>query len=524
MGTAEQVSSQHLQNPYIEIMDCTLRDGEQTSGVSFLPHEKLVIARMLLSEVNVDRIEVASARVSEGEKEAVSMICRYADKVGKLDRVEVLGFVDGKNSVDWIKACGGKVVNLLAKGSLKHCTHQLKKTPEQHIADIRESIAYATEQGLNVNLYLEDWSSGMRDSLEYVYQLMDALVDTPVKRFMLPDTLGIMHPLQCVEFMRKMKRRYPDKHFDFYAHNDYDLAVSNSLAAVLSGCKGLHVTVNGLGERCGNAKLASVQVILRDHYHAQTSINEEKLNDISRLVEGYSSIAIAPNMPIVGENVFTQVAGVHADGDSKDKLYYNELVPERFGRKREYALGKNSGKANIAKNLEELGLELTPEQQRKVTQRITELGDKKELVTQEDLPYIVSDVLKHDAPEDKVKLVSYVVSTAYGLRPGANIKVEINGQQYEGSAVGDGQYDAFVKALRYIYKKHLNRTFPILANYNVTIPPGGRTDALVQTVIFWHYKGGLLRTRGLDADQTEAAIKATFKMLNIIENEQNTEV
>lgn len=144
---------------------------------------------------------------------------------------------------------------------------------------------------------------------------------------------------------------------------------------------------------------------------------------------------------------------------------------------------ENSGRANIAKNLEELGLELTPEQTRRVTQRITELGDKKEIVTQEDLPYIVSDVLKHDAPEDKVKLISYVVSTAYGLKPGANIKVEINGKQYDGSAVGDGQYDAFVKALRYIYKKYLNRTFPILANYQVSIPPGGRTDALVQTVI-----------------------------------------
>jgi D-citramalate synthase len=147
------------------------------------------------------------------------------------------------------------------------------------------------------------------------------------------------------------------------------------------------------------------------------------------------------------------------------------------------------------------------------------LGDKKEIVTQEDLPYIVSDVLKHDGSEDRVKLISYVVSTAYGLKPGANIKVEINGHQYDGSAVGDGQYDAFVKALRYIYKKYLNRTFPILANYQVTIPPGGRTDALVQTVISWHYKDGLLRTRGLDADQTEAAIKATFKMLNIVENE-----
>ena len=178
-----------------------------------------------------------------------------------------------------------------------------------------------------------------------------------------------------------------------------------------------------------------------------------------------------------------------------------------------------------AKNLEELGLELTPEQQRRVTERITELGDKKEIVTQEDLPFIVSDVLKHDAPEDRVKLVSYVVSTAYGLKPGANVKVEINGQQYEAAATGDGQYDAFVKALRYIYKKYLDRTFPLLQNYQVSIPPGGRTDALVQTVITWgDADGRLLRTRGLDADQTEAAIKATFKMLNIIENEQNNTI
>ena len=274
-----------------------------------------------------------------------------------------------------------------------------------------------------------------------------------------------------------------------------------------------------MGERCGNAPLASVQAILKDQFHAKTNINESQLNDISRMVESFSGISVAPNQPIVGENVFTQVAGVHADGDTKDKLYYNELMPERFGRKREYALGKNSGKANIAKNLEELGLELTPEQTKRVTQRITELGDKKEIVTQEDLPYIVSDVLKHDGRADKVKLVSYVVSTAYGLKPGANIKVEINGQQYEAGATGDGQYDAFVKALRYIYRKHLNRTFPILANYQVTIPPGGRTDALVQTVISWHYKDGILRTRALDADQTEAAIKATFKMLNIVEDD-----
>jgi D-citramalate synthase len=481
----------------------------------------MMIARMLLRDVNVDRIEVGSARVSDGEKDAVKKICRYALQIGLLDRVEVLGFVDNHKSIDWIADCGGRVINLLAKGSLKHCMQQLGKTPQEHIDDIHESVTYARQLGISVNLYLEDWSNGMKDSPDYVFQLMDALVDSGIRRFMLPDTLGIMNPLQVIDYFRKMVKRYPDIHFDFHAHNDYDLAVSNSLAAVYSGAQGLHVTVNGLGERCGNAPLSSVQVILKDQFHAITSIVEDKLNAISRMVESYSGIAVAPNQPIIGDNVFTQVAGVHADGDSKNRLYQNDLVPERFGRRREYALGKTSGKANIVKNLEELGLELTPEQQRRVTERITELGDKKEIVTQEDLPYIVSDVLKHDATEDRVKLVSYVVSTAYGLKPGANIKIEINGQQYEASATGDGQYDAFVKSLHYIYKKYLDRTIPLLQNYAVTIPPGGRTDALVQTIITWNDNGRLLRTRGLDADQTEAAIKATFKMLNIIENEQN---
>ena len=513
-----------MEQKFIEILDSTLRDGEQTNGVSFLPHEKLMMARMLLHDVNVDRLEVGSARVSDGEKDAVTMICRYARQIDRLESVEVLGFVDGHESIDWIADCGCRTLNLLAKGSLKHCRQQLGKTPEEHIDNIRQSVSYARERGISVNLYLEDWSNGMKDSPDYVYQLMDALVDSGIRRFMLPDTLGIMNPLQVIEYFRKMVKRYPDTHFDFHAHNDYDLAVSNSLAAVLSGARGLHVTVNGLGERCGNAPLSSVQVILKDQFHAVTNICEDKLNAISRMVESYSGIAVAPNQPIIGDNVFTQVAGVHADGDSKDRLYQNDLVPERFGRKREYALGKTSGKANIAKNLEELGLELTPEQQRRVTERITELGDKKEIVTQEDLPYIVSDVLKHDAESNNVKLVSYVVSTAYGLKPGANVKVEINGQQYEAGATGDGQYDAFVKALRFIYRKYLDRTFPLLQNYAVSIPPGGRTDALVQTVITWNDNGRLLRTRGLDADQTEAAIKATFKMLNIIESELSKEL
>ncbi len=502
----------------VEIMDTTLRDGEQTNGVSFVPHEKLLVARMLLQQLNVDRIEVASARVSEGEKEAVTMICRWARQVDKLQSVEVLGFVDGTTSLDWINDTGCKVINLLCKGSEKHCCYQLKKTLDEHTADIKSSIAYAHTLGISVNVYMEDWSNGMKDSPEYVFQFIDALKDEGIERFMLPDTLGILNPILTAAYFKQMTERYPTLRFDFHAHNDYDLATSNVLAAVNNGATGVHTSLNGLGERAGNAPLSSVQAILKDHLHVITNINEAMLGEASKLVENLSGIAVPPNKPIIGDSVFTQVAGVHADGDNKNNLYCNDLLPERFGRKREYALGKNSGKANILKNLEELGLELTPEQTRRVTDRIIELGDKKQLVTQEDLPYIISDVLKHTAPDDKVKLISYMVTTAYGLKPMASVKMEIGGEVYEESAMGDGQYDAFVRAVRHIYKNKLQRTFPWLANYQVSIPPGGRTDALVQTTISWIYNEKTYRTRALDADQTEAAIKATIKMLNIIES------
>lgn len=506
-----------MERPIIEIMDTTLRDGEQTSGVSFVAREKLMIARLLLEDLKVDRVEVASARVSEGEFNAVKMICDWASARNMLSRVEVLGFVDGKVSVDWIHKAGCRVINLLTKGSEKHCTYQLKKTLVEHIADIREVVRYAQQCDMSVNVYLEDWSNGIKDSPDYVFGLIDGLQDIGIKRFMLPDTLGILNPLQVIEFMRKMKKRYPDLHFDFHAHNDYDLAVSNVLAAVLSGVKGLHTTINGLGERAGNAPLASVQAILKDHFQAITHIDESRLNDVSRVVESYSGVTIPANKPIVGDSVFTQVAGVHADGDNKNNLYCNDLLPERFGRVREYALGKTSGKANIRKNLERLGLELDEEAMRKVTERIIQLGDRKELVTQEDLPYIISDVLKHDGANNKVRLLSYFVTLAQGLKPMATLNIEIDGKTYQESSSGDGQYDAFVRALRKIYKGVLKRTFPMLVNYAVSIPPGGRTDAFVHTVITWSYEGREFRTRGLDADQTEAAIKATIKMLNIIE-------
>jgi (R)-citramalate synthase len=500
----------------IEIMDTTLRDGEQTSGVSFSAAEKLTIAQLLIEELNIDRIEIASARVSEGEFQGVKGIMSWAQTKGYTSRIEVLTFVDGGLSIDWMKKTGAKVQNLLTKGSLNHLTHQLKKTPQQHFAEIATIIATAKENGIETNVYLEDWSNGMRNSPEYVFEYLDFLVTQPVKRILLPDTLGVLIPSDTFAYLSKITTKYPNIHFDFHAHNDYDLSVANVMEAIKAGVKGLHVTVNGMGERAGNAPLESTVAVINDFMpEVAISIKETSLYSVSKLVETFTGYRIPANKPIVGDNVFTQTAGIHADGDNKNNLYFNDLLPERFGRKRKYALGKTSGKANIEKNLQELGLQLNPEDLKLVTQRIIELGDKKETVTKEDLPYIISDVLDSNTYEEKIKIESYILVHSKGMRPSTTLCLKIEGEIIEENAQGDGQFDAFMNALSKIYKSK-KLELPKLIDYAVRIPPGSSSDALCETVITWTTGIKEFKTRGLDSDQTVAAIIATQKMLNII--------
>lgn len=500
----------------VEIMDTTLRDGEQTSGVSFSASEKLTIAQLLLTEVKVDRIEIASARVSEGEFEAVKKITKWAKANNLLNRVEVLTFVDGDVSIQWMQQAGAKVMNLLTKGSLNHLTHQLRKKPAEHFADVEQVLKLARKKGIEANIYLEDWSNGMRHSPDYVFQYLNFLVTQPIKRIMLPDTLGILTPSESFEFISAIVERYPGIHFDFHAHNDYDLGTANVLEGVKAGAHGLHLTINGMGERAGNAPLASAIAVLNDFMpEVKTNVVEKSLYTVSKLVETFSGFRIPVNKPVVGENVFTQTAGIHADGDKKNKLYFSDLMPERFGRQRKYALGKTSGKANIENNLAQLGIQLSDQDLKKVTQRIIELGDRKEVVTQADLPYIISDVLDSNAIEDKVRIDNYVLTHAKNLNPSVALKICISGEWFEEQAQGDGQYDAFMNALKKIYKQK-KLELPTLADYAVRIPPGGKSDALCETVITWKFQNREFKTRGLDSDQTVSAIKATQKMLNII--------
>lgn len=497
-------------------MDTTLRDGEQTSSVSFSASEKLTIAKLLLEELKVDRIEIASARVSEGELQAVKDVTQWANENGYLQAVEVLTFVDNGVSISWMVAAGAKVQNLLTKGSLNHLTHQLKKTPNQHFKDIKEAITLAANKGIETNIYLEDWSNGMRNSKDYVFQYLEFLSTQPIKRIMLPDTLGVLTPSESYDFIKEIKDTYPHLHFDFHAHNDYDLGVSNAMEALKAGADGLHLTVNGMGERAGNAAMASTIAVINDFLpEIEIGVNEKMLYTVSKLVENFSGVLIPANRPIIGANVFTQTAGIHADGDNKKNLYCSDLMPERFGRTRKYALGKASGKANIQKNLQELGLQLNDDDLKKVTQRIIELGDKKQVVTKEDLPYIISDVLDSYTYQEKVKVESYVLTHSKGLRPSTTVSISIDGDIFEEHAQGDGQFDAFMNAIRSVFSLR-NAVLPDLIDYAVRIPPGSHSDALCETIITWKSPDKEFKTRGLDSDQTVSAIKATEKMLNII--------
>ncbi len=506
----------HARATRIQVMDTTLRDGEQTPEVSYAPEEKLQIAKALLLDVGVDRIEVAGTRVSEGEREAARRICSWARRARALERIEMLGYCDGDLSPAWVAETGGRALNLLVKGSERHCRTQLRMTPEQHRKRVAQTAQAARKRRLLVNAYLEDWSQGVKESPEYVFQMARHLLELGAKRIYLADTLGVQSPAEAARTVELMVTSFPDAHFEFHCHNDYGLANANCLAAVGAGARGVHTSVNGLGERAGNTRLAEVVAVLHDHGPFTTGVDERRLAGISRLVETMSGKEISDNAPIVGADVFTQTAGIHADGDAKGDLYETRLAPRRFGRERRYALGKLSGKASLDQNLRKLGIELSTEARDRVLQRIVELGDKKHTVVPEDLRFILADVLKEPAYR-LVRVEHYAVSVGSNAEPRAEVVVSVRGKRTRAVAKGDGGYDAFMKALA----KALGRSgleLPTLVDFRVRIPPGGRTSALVETVITWRGANGKdsWSTLGVDTDQLAAAVIATEKMLNAI--------
>jgi D-citramalate synthase len=329
---------------------------------------------------------------------------------------------------------------------------------------------------------------------------------------MLPDTLGVMTPDEVQASLVDMIARIPEQTFDFHPHNDYGLATANAMIAVEAGIRTIHCTVNCLGERAGNVSLAEVAVALRDKMGMTLSIDETKILALSRMVENFSGKRVADNAPVIGADVFTQTSGIHADGDQKGGLYHTLLSPERFDRKRNYALGKMSGKASLKKNLEELGLSLSPRDQAAVLKRIVGLGDSKATITVEDLPFIIADVLERKDFRH-IELLACSITSELDHASTVRIEVKVNGEIHESSGSGNGGYDAFTDAIRKVLPSDFE--FLELVDYELLIPRGGGTGALTEVLITWRDGPRTVRTRGVNANQVLAGVGATLRMLNM---------
>jgi len=268
--------------------------------------------------------------------------------------------------------------------------------------------------------------------------------------------------------------------------------------------------MNGLGERAGNTNLTTLVVAARDLYGITCKVDERALGMLSDLVAGISGVEPAANAPVIGRLSAIQGCGVHADGDKKGNLYQNKLDPARFGLTRSYDLGKTAGLASIEQNCQELGIEISPEQQRALLAKVKELGDQKVAVTQADIILLLNDILS--AKGNVLKLVDYEFAVRKGTSPAATLHLRRNEEQFVAHGVGDGQYDAFINALRSVWPE-----MPELVDYRIGISRKGTSEALTEATITWRSEGKLFSTRAVDSDQLVAAMNATMRMLNYVE-------
>lgn len=506
----------------IEVVCVTLRDGLQVPRVRLSVAQKLQIAEFQLRNLAVDRIEVASAHVP-GDDAGLRAITQWAKKQDCLMKVEALGFLDGGKSVTWVRESGGRVMNLLVKGSEKHCRQQLNCTLSEQLKRIAVVVKAAESRHMTINVYLEDWSQGMRQSPEFVFELSLAVSRMNVRRLMLCDTLGVLSPAETGRYVQAMRTLLPRAHLDFHGHNDYGLATANTIAAIEAGVDGVHGSMNGLGERAGNAPLEEVVVAINDHLKPRgyrTGVDERRLLDISRLCAAFTRRKVALNKPIVGDDVRTQTAGVHIDGDLKGELYVSPLLrPERFGAEISHALGHLGGRASVKSNLRKLGFDLSGEALEAVYRRIMALSSNRHL-SLADLLSVCAEVLEQ--PELVSMTISELKVTSWlgrGVGPGKGARVEATigyrSQWHTIEGNGTGGFDAFFRALKRWATEH-GLIVPELIKFDPDVPTPGDPSALVATIVTWRLSSGQeFTTVGHDADQVVSGIRAAVDAVNL---------
>ncbi|MFH1789209.1 MAG: 2-isopropylmalate synthase [Candidatus Altiarchaeota archaeon] len=486
----------------IRVLDTTLRDGEQTPGVSLSVEQKVSIAKAL-DELGVDVIEAGSAITSSGERDAINAVASEGLKAEVASFARIL-----KGDVDLALSCNVDSVFLVAPTSDLHIKHKLKSTREKVLEDMVECIEYSRQHGLKVDLCTED---GSRTDQSFLLKVLKTAQDAKADRFTVADTVGVLLPEKTKELFKKVsaKARVP---LGVHCHDDYGLATANTLAAVAGGATIVDVTVNGLGERAGNASLEEVVVALKLGYGLKLNVKTERIRGVSDLVEKLCGIPVPPNKAIVGDNAFTHEAGIHVDGILKKPETYEAIKPESVGAKRRFVLGKHVGLKSVKSLLDELKIKVSDEQLKEVFNQVKYTGDKGKRVTSVDLEAMASSVLG-SKKESRIKLEELVAVAGNKFTPTASVKLNINGEEVMESGVGTGPVDAAIQAIR-----NATKDVPFeLAEYHVDAISGG-SDAVVRIEVKLKSKDRIVTAQGTGSDIILASVDAMINGINLIMN------
>jgi len=491
----------------IRFFDTTLRDGEQTPGISLTPEKKLIIAKQL-DQLGVDTIEAGFAAASEGEMESIKLIAQEGLKA------EVCSFARGvKEDIDAVLKSGADSVFLVIPSSDMHIRHKLKKTREYMLQLTEECVQYSKDHGLLVELGPED---ATRSDMSFLKKMIATSVSVGADRVTPCDTVSALTPEKTYEFFSELKKTFPNVSFGAHCHDDFGLAVANSIAALRAGAEEVHVTVNGLGERAGNAALEEVVVSLKLLYDVKTAIKTERLYDTSLLVSRVTGIPVQPNKAIVGENAFVHESGIHTHAILSEPLTYEPIPPKIVGRTRRLAVGKHAGSRGIKATLKEMGLHPTDEQLNAIFLRVKTLGDKGKRVTDADLQAIAESVM--GLPSIRaIKLEELTVVTGDRVTPTASVRLNLNGKLLTEAATGIGPVDAAMQAIR----KAVSAVEPIrLEEYHVNAITGG-TDALVEVIVRLRKGDRVATAMGAHGDIVMASVEAMLNGMNVLMSNHN---
>jgi len=486
----------------VKFLDTTLRDGEQTPGVALLPEEKLQIARQL-DALGVDYIEAGFPATSEGEREAIKMIANDGLKA------EIVGLARAiKQDIDLAISCDVDTIHTFIATSEIHMKKKLKMSKEEVLNKAVEAVEYAKSFGVKVEFSAED---ATRSDLNFLIQVYKAVVEAGADRIDIPDTVGVAIPRGMFNLVKAIKAQV-NAPIALHCHNDMGLAVANSLAGVEAGAEEVHVTINGLGERAGNASLEEVALSLHALYGIKTNINLKEIYKTSVLVSKFTGIPIPPNKAIVGDNAFAHESGIHTAGIVSSPDTYEPLPPEIVGRERKIVAGKHAGKHGIEAMLEELGFELTKDQLMEVVSRVKQLGDKGRTVTEADLKNIAEAVSGTLTPSKrKINLEDLLVVTGSKVTPTATVRLIINGKEYKNSEYGVGPIDAALKAIQGIVSDVMNFK---LVEFKLEATSGG-SDALANVMVkVMDEAGRVVSGRGVREDIVMAGVEAIINAAN----------